>query len=102
MNKQKEQIISYIKNIIVGQYNEKGVNIGFKKAEDIILDLIAKVEQRVRQEALFTQLEEIIVMVESKRKEQGHTDCGTYAQEVMDDLLNQLNQMKEENEHNPI
>lgn len=76
------------------RWNEKDLLIANR-----IKQFVADFLQRKLHQALSTQLEEIIAMVKSKRKEQGHTDCGTYAQEVMDDLLNQLNQMKGENEN---
>jgi len=51
-----DELVHYIKNIPVGQYNQNGVNIGYKKADDVIKDFIAtalaQAEERVKQQVL--------------------------------------------------
>lgn len=43
-----EKFSDYIKDISVGQYDENGVNIGFKQSKDVIKDFIHKLIQKTR------------------------------------------------------
>ena len=50
----------YIKPVSVGQYNDKGVNIGYKQAEDVIEDFLSQAIDRVQLGLLEEVKKEII------------------------------------------
>lgn len=61
MTKQKEELKKvkkefekklkeYIRDVSIGQYNDKGVNIGYKKADDIVWSFIEKVYSQAHEE----------------------------------------------------
>ena len=73
--------------------------LDLKLLENYISNLIAQVEQQHAME-LASQKAEIVKMIETKRAKQSYTDCGTYAQEVLDDLLTNLKEISIERINN--
>lgn len=57
-----EKFGSYLKNISIGQYNENGVNIGWKQPEQVIAEYILSLVIKERKEA------ESRAVVEEKKK----------------------------------
>lgn len=101
-----EKIRSLIKNIKVAQYNNKGVNIGYKEGTDVVLDFISSELQRERLKTL-KEVEGIMKKLMDKKRCKQLADnlelfngqrsckiCGYNPEKQRHELLSKINNLK--------